>query len=110
MTLRIQCSACDSTLKVPDELRGKTVRCPRCKEAVRIPASPPSKEPSRPTTQAPKDPRKGATKLGPTAKPNSGAAPVFQDAARQQRHQKQKDHSRSAAHEFAKKNAPAARR
>jgi predicted Zn finger-like uncharacterized protein len=42
MPQQISCPSCARTLKVPDELIGKTVRCPNCKTAFTAQAEPPS--------------------------------------------------------------------
>ena len=38
MPLKIRCKGCEKVLNVPDRARGKTVKCPNCETALRIPA------------------------------------------------------------------------
>ncbi len=59
---KLKCPSCEKVLKVPQTVRGKTVRCPACKTAFRIPAAkaslhpqpanPPSTVPQATDTQA----------------------------------------------------------
>jgi phage FluMu protein Com len=39
MPFTIACTNCEKTLKVPDEMAGKKVRCPACKSVVLVPAA-----------------------------------------------------------------------
>ena len=52
--MRIRCSACSALLQVNDEIAGKRIRCPRCKEptlAVAVtPATPAEKPRPQPST------------------------------------------------------------
>jgi predicted Zn finger-like uncharacterized protein len=41
MPVVIQCDSCATKLKVADEHQGKTVRCPRCKKPIAVPAAAP---------------------------------------------------------------------
>src|SRR5262252_2994910 len=46
MSLRLDCPGCHVTYSVPDELRGKNVRCVRCQRTfLAPPAGPPEEEP-----------------------------------------------------------------
>ena len=36
MPIRLKCPACDKKLRAPERLAGKTLRCPNCREAVRV--------------------------------------------------------------------------
>lgn len=38
--VRIQCQGCQVSLKIKDELANKTLKCPKCKAAVKVPAVP----------------------------------------------------------------------
>src|SRR5262245_16600570 len=38
MNLVIQCGACQASLKVADRLAGKKVKCPKCGQAIAVPA------------------------------------------------------------------------
>ena len=40
MPVTISCSGCQQTLKAPDSFVGRTVRCPRCKQPVRVTSNP----------------------------------------------------------------------
>ena len=48
--MRIRCTACSAVLNVADEVAGKRIRCPRCKEA--IVAAPAKEEKRKPQTAA----------------------------------------------------------
>jgi hypothetical protein len=37
-TQEVTCSACSTTLRVPDKYWGKKVRCPQCKDVIAVPA------------------------------------------------------------------------
>jgi hypothetical protein len=54
MPFTVRCSGCQTPLKVPDELQGKTVSCPSCKQAFRALAAPQAAPPAppRPASQA----------------------------------------------------------
>ena len=39
MAIRIACPDCESPMRLADEMRGKQVRCKKCKTAFRIPAA-----------------------------------------------------------------------
>lgn len=45
MSIRVKCGSCQQTLKAEDRYAGRTVRCPACREAIKIPevAPPPVK-------------------------------------------------------------------
>ena len=54
MTITTNCPSCDRQLRVKDELAGKKVRCPECKEPVAIDAAEePAEEPAEETTERP---------------------------------------------------------
>src|SRR5262245_47509811 len=55
MPFQIQCPECGKLLKVPDEARGKKLRCPACKNPFQLPAETPisKPEPKRAVTPAP---------------------------------------------------------
>ncbi len=38
--IRLTCSGCGCSLRTEDELAGKKIRCPRCREVLRLPAAP----------------------------------------------------------------------
>ena len=48
MTIAFQCDCCQHTLRVPDAVAGKRIRCPQCREVLRIPAVSPRHEPGLP--------------------------------------------------------------
>jgi predicted Zn finger-like uncharacterized protein len=50
MHLTIDCSFCKTHLRVPENAAGRTVRCPRCGTAVRVPGAevPLAEAPRRP--------------------------------------------------------------
>jgi Zn-dependent protease with chaperone function len=62
MPIRFHCPACDAAIQVKEALAGKQGRCPRCKEAVRVPDGAPT--PSAPAEPAP---AAAAGKAGPAA-------------------------------------------
>jgi len=39
MTIRVTCASCGAKLKAPDEVAGRTLKCPRCAAAVSVPHS-----------------------------------------------------------------------
>jgi predicted Zn finger-like uncharacterized protein len=41
MPIEIECANCSARLRVADEHQGKTVRCPKCKKPIPVPAAPP---------------------------------------------------------------------
>lgn len=45
---------CRKFLSVPDEVRGKLVRCQHCQQMFRVPESPRKHEPAQPAAQEPK--------------------------------------------------------
>jgi ribosomal protein S27E len=54
----VTCSACSTTLRVPEKYWGKKVRCPQCKEVIAVPAGAAApvaatKAPAAATTKAP---------------------------------------------------------
>jgi len=57
MAMRIVCTQCDSGLNVSETLKGKTIRCPKCKELTRVPGGQAKSTvmPSRPTKPAARD-------------------------------------------------------
>lgn len=64
--LKVPCPGCDKSLKVPENLAGKSRACPYCRATVRIPDSPPAEqEPSFPNIQVSDSPTK--TKKVPQA-------------------------------------------
>ena len=38
MPVKVQCKGCEKVLTAPDKLRGKTVKCPKCKSPLKIPS------------------------------------------------------------------------
>lgn len=62
----VSCSACSASFSAPDKLAGKSVRCPKCKQPIRIPA------PATATPTAP--PAEEAAPKAPTAPVASAAA------------------------------------
>src|SRR5579862_2023227 len=42
MPITFACPHCDRTIKAPDASAGKSVKCPRCGEALTVPAPPPA--------------------------------------------------------------------
>lgn len=92
MDILLQCDACDKKMKVPEKYAGKLIRCPACKEGVRVPtpsqgmdpvvvpttsgekAAPiPTREPSGPTVRNPPSPDAGS-RPGPS-RPTSPPRP-----------------------------------
>lgn len=69
MAIRVSCDNCGTQFSVPEEARGKKVRCRECGEAVRVGAGSVSKSPPRRKASAPKPGRK--------AKRRSGKRPVW---------------------------------
>ena len=41
MAIKVKCGSCDAGFKAKDSLAGRKVKCPKCKEPLRIPAAPP---------------------------------------------------------------------
>jgi predicted Zn finger-like uncharacterized protein len=69
MDIRVSCNNCGAQFSVPDEARGRKVRCRKCGEAVRVDGGPVSKS---------RLPRKAsAAKRGRAAKRRSGKQPVW---------------------------------
>jgi RsiW-degrading membrane proteinase PrsW (M82 family) len=64
MPIRVQCSACDKTLKVADKLAGKRIRCPECQAVVKVPAG------ATPAAQMPGG-QSSSTAAGSSTKPAS---------------------------------------
>ncbi len=63
MAIEVQCGACGRALRVKDELAGKTVRCPDCRQPLRIPG-----------TSAPAGAASARSQTSPAA-PSKSAAP-----------------------------------
>ena len=56
---KVQCPSCSTTLKLRDEsLLGKAIRCPKCRNAIRLPATLGSKGPIRGAAPAKSKPEK----------------------------------------------------
>jgi predicted Zn finger-like uncharacterized protein len=61
MPIQFQCQSCRSTLRVPDNLAGRKVRCPKCAEVADVPTSKPVAaappiEPPQPVMQSSAEP------------------------------------------------------
>lgn len=48
----VTCSACSTTLRIPDKYWGKKIRCPQCKEVISVPAAAPLALPGAPGAAA----------------------------------------------------------
>src|SRR5262249_33155558 len=51
--IEIRCSACGHEARVPEEYRGKKVRCLRCRAKLRVPDDAPANEPARGSKREP---------------------------------------------------------
>jgi phage FluMu protein Com len=68
--MRIRCSACSALLQVNDEVAGKRIRCPRCKEPTLAIAVTPA-----PPTEKPRPKSSGAVRAeSPSARPRPAAS------------------------------------
>lgn len=78
MPIAVSCKACGASFRAKDDLAGKTVRCPKCKEPLRIPsaaapaksAAPPGEKPMAAT------PSKSSTASPPKSAPSPAAPPT----------------------------------
>ena len=62
MELKVHCPSCSTTLKLRDEsLLGKAIRCPKCRNAIRLSASPGSNGPGSAAIPAKSKPEKNAS-------------------------------------------------
>ena len=52
MAIKVKCGSCDAGFKAKDELAGRRVKCPKCKEPLTIPSAPP-KRVAKPVPAAP---------------------------------------------------------
>ena len=52
MPIATQCPACGRKLKAPDQLLGKSVRCPNCKESFKVTQEPPDEAPAETSVTA----------------------------------------------------------
>lgn len=78
---KIPCPGCGKSLKVSDNLCGKSRACPYCRETVRIPESPPSESGEETATLPeintnPSDPSRGQHVSASLPSPASGAVPT----------------------------------
>lgn len=64
MPIKVACK-CGQKFTAKDELAGKTVRCPKCKEALRIPGGKQAPRKSTPPSQSPASPSQPAAPQGP---------------------------------------------
>lgn len=69
MPLRVSCPGCQAPMKVPDEARGRKVRCPKCQVVFSVPAAEPSAAPPPVAAAPPDDP---VSDLGEPAVPRPG--------------------------------------
>ena len=53
MPVNVKCSACQNAMKVPDEARGRAVKCTKCGEKVKVPGGDAAKKPSEKSAKAP---------------------------------------------------------
>jgi hypothetical protein len=92
MAIEVQCAACGRALRVKDELAGKTVRCPDCRQPLRIPRSQPGAGPgtsppagaasARSRTSSDLPAQQAGTPSKSAAPPGSGSADRHEDALR----------------------------
>ncbi|MBL4844720.1 MAG: CDC27 family protein [Planctomycetes bacterium] len=82
--IRIQCSHCGHEARVPEQFRGKKVRCLRCHSKLRVPQdaecegeAPPAKIPSRPRKKARREPSGGGR--GPSSRTRREALSVLRE-------------------------------
>ena len=68
MPIRVTCQ-CGHTLSVPDEMAGKSGKCPKCKQLLKVPAGS-----SSPSSGNPKPPENNAAAKPKAAKPTPAAA------------------------------------
>jgi RsiW-degrading membrane proteinase PrsW (M82 family) len=67
MPQTVSCSACSASFSAPDTLAGKSVRCPKCKQPIRIPAAANAPQPAPPVKPpAPKTPPGPDVSLAPS--------------------------------------------
>ncbi len=71
MPVKVRCPECEKVLTVPDEARGKAVKCPACSGRVPVPRGQKSSGPKR---------QKAAAGAAKTRKPARSAAPEDEDA------------------------------
>jgi hypothetical protein len=77
---KVLCSGCDKSLKVPENLAGKSRACPYCRATVRIPDSQPAEStpdfPNIQVTEASAKSKKTTPPIKKTGKPKTPALPA----------------------------------
>lgn len=76
MALILTCAKCAQRLSIPDEMRGKQVRCPKCKEVYTVDRK------TAPVQRPPSPAAPGARRPASPAEPARRPAPTIQDTAR----------------------------
>ena len=103
MTIKVQCG-CGKSLQVKDELAGKRVRCPACKQAVGVPPALEPEEvgddalqvlltesPPRPPARAPREEAVTAEPPRPPALPERSAPPRAAERKKPKRRRDEED-------------------
>ncbi len=75
MTIKFNCTVCNSSVTTPDAMAGKKGKCPTCGSVIQIPSPPKPAAPSTPVLR-PADPKMSAPK--PSAPPASPGLPPLQ--------------------------------
>ncbi len=75
MPIQVACASCAGKFRVPDNVAGKKIRCPKCKEVIQIPAAGAAAAPT-PPTDSPTTPKPTATRSQPKPTPAKPAAPA----------------------------------
>ncbi len=70
---RCQCPSCNKSLRVPENLLGKSVRCPGCQNKFNTPPNPSATVSNKPASAAPSKPLPSASAL---VAPKAASAPV----------------------------------
>lgn len=68
MTIKFNCTVCNSSVTTPDAMAGKKGKCPTCGSVMQIPSPPKPAAPSTPVLR-PADPKMSAPKPAPPASP-----------------------------------------
>lgn len=77
MPVKVRCRECEAVLNIPDEKRGKTVACPKCKAKIKVPDADGDAEATAPA--AAPAPAKAAKAANAAAKPSKGKAAKKED-------------------------------
>jgi predicted Zn finger-like uncharacterized protein len=73
MPIQVACTSCAGRFRVPDNVAGKKIRCPKCKEVINVPATA-AADAETPTVQAPSKPANTPAASKSTAPAKSAAA------------------------------------